>query len=357
MGIFDKFKNKQTPSETFTSQPPITGGNLYTSVEILKAKEDLIRSSFLFKNASNSFRKTQDYSTWYLLQMQADYWSRLASFDCPDNNICRAIYQAFRIAVIYGRSLIWHKDGKLMTFYIDIDKKDGTKFDEWDVPKTLKLSKATNVLMSQSVEQPRGSITMNWDPENMFLLDYSSLGIGGLVYWMPFLKQLELILKMFKNDVWSYYKKYEWVTSNAVDTNAKDLETFVDPDTPFYVRTMAEDDPRELGLKSVEKNSNAEYLKVKEYIDDFLDVYYSLFGRTFNNVKKKERNIQAEAEAGVEGFGDLQSEWLQNCKNVLRWIQKKTGTKIELKEEKEEPNNDSKRMNNEQSSDLKSNRK
>lgn len=325
--VVDKIIETKTlpPFGVPSDEPPIDGGNLYSMKELLLAKEQVIRSTDTYKTIDSLFNNNQlNYNIWFLLHMQADYWSRLCKFKLDDSELVSSIYKAYRLACIYGKSLLWHFNDNVIAMYIE-----SIIVDEYDIPVTLKVSKASNVLMQQDLNYKHETFDLKYDKESMHILNYSSLGIGGLIYWLPFLNQLELILKLFKNDVWSYYKKYEWKTGNSQTTDFNDLKSFVNPNYPFYVRTQAFDDPKEMGLKILGKEMKNE-IKVKEYIDDFLDVYYSLFGRTFNNVKKKERNTRAEANAGVTGFETIQSEWILNCENALHWIQNKTGKQIQL---------------------------
>lgn len=315
---------------------PIDGGNFYTQQQQLEATDNLIKSysqSSFNLNSVFENNKTKNYNLWFLLQQQADYWSRVVNFSCDDIKLVKNIYIALRVAVIYGRCLIEFKDKHLMAYYIHT-----SKLDEYDIVKECNVTKASTVLMNQSIDFEPKLTFKKPITDNCYILDFSSLGVGGLVLWLPFLKQLENILVMLGNDVWSYFKKYEWLAGSSASSDMADLKSFVNPNYPFYIRTMAQDDPRELGLKIVGKELKNE-VKIKEYLDDFLDVYYSLFGRRFNNVKKNERNIKSEADAGVSGFDVLQSEWSNYIKLFLEWVQKISGTKIEVvdvkKDEKE----------------------
>lgn len=310
---------------------PNSGGNFYTQNEQLKATESVINTFASSRTLNNIFNaKNNTYNLWFLLQQQADYWSRIVGFEIDKTEYLKTIYQALRIAVIYGRSLIEFSDGKLITYYINTSKAN-----EYDEITIANVCKASSVLMSQDVHfKPTNTYDINISDKH-YILDFSSLGVGGLILWMPFLKQLENILIMFGNDVWSYFKKYEWITGNNISSDVEDLKSFVNPNYPFYVKTQAYDDPRDLGLKIIGKELKNE-VKIKEYLDDFFDVYYSLFGRRFNNVKKQERNIKSEADAGVSGFDVLQSEWSAYINAFLKWISEKTGAKITTDKDKQE---------------------
>lgn len=321
----------------FLREPPITGGNSYTTKQVIEAQDNVIKSTLAInpktkqKLHANSIANTYPY--WYLLQFMADYFTNLIWFRFDSQIITEACYKAIRCACIFGNSclrLVW-KDGIkiVQAYYIGnmVCDADGN-------PIKLKVYPAQNLFMNQAIinnpeDTKTWKKTLNYTEidynQNTYILNYSSCGWGGLTKWLYFIKQFQHLLKMLYTHSFSYVKS---IIYNVSDTSAStdDLDIFFSSDSPFIVN-LADDEVLGNRFKPFEIN-NDQRNNVQAFIDGFLDIYYALLGRRSNIDFKKERNINSEIAMSQDNFDTLQNEFKTYITLMIEWVSKKIGLEI-----------------------------
>lgn len=314
----------------FRKDPPISGGNFYNSKQFIKNKDSLTRIQFqTLNNIQNDIKDKLNssnfcYNYWFLLQQQADYFTNLVQFRFTTKELTEAIYKVIRAGVIYGKSGVWiTSTGKLIPLYINeviYDPFDG---------HPIKLSAALiDKVFSQKSTQPQ-NINYVWFDEkednfdNIYIFNSTSTGFGGLITWRPFLLQLENILKMLYTHSYSYLKTVLYDVKDPT-TSTKEIELFFSSENPFLINvgnddTLLSNKFKEFNFTNTDKNGFFEYL------ENFLNTYYSLIGRRYNIDFKKERNVTSEVEASQDNFDVLQNELKQYILHLLEWIRLKKG--------------------------------
>lgn len=314
----------------FRKDPPITGGTFYNSKQFFNAKESLTKMQF---NTLNNLQKDLKeklksdnftYNYYFLLQQQADYFSNIVPFRFNTKELTEAIYKVIRCGVIYGKSAVWITSlGKIIPLYInDID------YDPFD-GRPIKINACLiDKIFSQKVIKPT-NVNFVWfeenkdDFSNLYIFNSTSNGFGGLITWQPFLRQLENLLRMLYTHSYSYLKTvlYDVKDPSAI---SKELDLFFSNENPFLLNIGGDDvlftnKFKEFNFTNTDKSGFFEYL------EKFLNTYYSLIGRRYNVDFKKERNVSAEVESSQDNFDILQNELYQYIKHLLDWVYLKTG--------------------------------
>lgn len=311
----------------FKKEPPISGGSFFQSKQNLKARESVISSNLISKKLNESIKsylKSENftYNFYWLLQQQADYFTSIVSFRFNTKKLTEAIYKVIRCGVIYGKSAVYvTASGDLWPLYINEVRYDEISGD----PIYLSASLVDNVFSQKTLAPMKNKWMIFNKPEqfnNIYIFNSSSTGFGGLIRWTPFLKQLENILKMMYTHSYSFLKTvlYDVKDLNFVE---KELELFFSCENPFLVN---------LGDENLMRNKFKEFNFTEtdktnffDYLNQFLNTYYSLIGRRFNVDFKKERNISGEVEASQDNFDILQNELKQYIILLLEWVSMKVG--------------------------------
>lgn len=311
-------------SNIFSQKPPITGGNFYSSQEALEAKEKIIKAFSSSKSLNDSFKdnlKSSEftYNLYWLLQFQADYFSSLIPFRFNSKQITETLYKVIRGCAIYGKSALFNSINGLVGLYINNI--------EYDIEGKIKyaLCAPIDYIFSQKTIEPKNIRYSRFEGNilnDFYVLNYSSSGWGGLIRWMPFLKQLENLLKMLYTHSYSYLKFLLYDVKDPTFIN-KEMELFFNVESPFLVNigddTLIKNKFKEFNFSNTNKTDFFDYL------EKFLNTYYSMIGRRFNVDFKKERNISDEVEASQDNFDILQNEFKQYIKLMLDWVSLKLG--------------------------------
>lgn len=316
-------------SNIFSKEPPITGGSFFASKQNLKARESVINTQFLMKTVDEGVKKYLNsenftYNLYFLLQQQADYFTNLVPFRFNDKLLTENIYKVIRCAVIYGKAAIWWTKEGIIPYYIaHVEYSPFT-----GKPVYMKAQLVDNVF-SQKALEPTIKEFVEFDIkkdenafENVYILNSSSCGFGGLIRWLPFLKQFDNLLKMLYVHSYSYMKfiMYDVKDTSYVD---KELELFFNNQLPFLINlgdeNLLRNKFKEFNFESSGKSA------IFDYLDKFLETYYNLIGRRFNVDFKKERNVTSEVEASQDNFDVLQNELKQYIILMLDWIKFKSG--------------------------------
>lgn len=325
-----------TKNTVFSSESPISGGNNYTLYSLIEAVEQNINARVSNEAISKAISKTnlsnnRTYNTYWLLNFQADYFSNLVDFKLDNYQVNRQVAIAIRLGIIYGSSVLWKRGNQVTAMYVN-----NLELDEAGSPKRVKMYRGDYVLMSQSLDFKKDGI--QWierdvsNDENFFIFIPNDYNLGGLIKWMPFIIQLENLLKMLNTHSYSYLKS---ILFNVKDKDAllQELELYFNPDNPFLINT---------GDESVLSNKFKEFQIHKdlsntdgliEFIKEFLNIYYDLIGRRYNSDRKNERNITSEVNASQENYDILQRSLKRNINYMLEFIEEKWGYKNMVKEQ------------------------
>lgn len=308
----------------FEVEPPITGGNFYASKQNLTAKEQIIKSFRTSETLTDSVKnrlKSSDftYNLYFLMQQQADYFVSLVPFRFNNVRITELLYKVIRAAVIYGKAAVYNGIDGLQGLYVNRIEYDTLGKIKWAECAPIDYIFAQKTLEPVNIQYStfEGEIL-----EDLYIINSSSSGYGGLIRWMPFLKQLENLLKMLYTHSYSYLK---FILYDVKDTSyiSKEMDLFFNVESPFLVNlgddTLLRNKFKEFNFNNTNK---AEFF---EYLNQFLNTYYSLIGRRYNVDFKKERNISSEVEASQDNFDILQNELKQYITLLLDWVSLKTG--------------------------------
>lgn len=321
----------------FNQELPINGGNTLTIKQLIEAYQKNINVNIKSGYISNAISKANSsslnsYNTYWLVQFQADYFANLVDFRFDSVHITRQVAIAIRLGIIYGSSVLWRRGNTVTAMYVN--KMETNESGE---PAIVKMYRGDYVLMNQSlndfqVDWIERDLTSPDNIENFITFIPNDFNLGGLIKWMPFINQLERLLKMLYTHSYSHAKSILYNVKDKKTIN-DELELFFNCDNPFIINT---------GDESILSNKFKEFQTVKQtgdvdglinYIKEFLNIYYDLIGRRYNSDKKKERNVSSEIDASQENFEILQRPIKRNIELLLKEIELKWQWKNTLKQE------------------------
>lgn len=315
----------------FQKEVPYTGGNTLSVKELIKTINKNIGINVDSSYISNAISKANDsnlnaYNAFWLLQFQTDYFANLIDFKFNNVHVNRQVGIAIRLGIIYGSSVLWKCGNSVVAMYVN-----KMNLNEMGEPSLVKMYRGDYVLLNQSlndfdlkwIERDLSSIE---NQENYIVFIPNDYNLGGLIKWMPFIRQLERLLKMLYTRSFSHAKS---ILYNVKDKKAikDELELFFSCDNPFIINT---------GDESILSNKFKEFQAIKDtnnednlvkYIQDFLNIYYDLIGRRYNSDRKRERNLVDEIDASQENYDILQRPIKRNITQFLEEIENKFGWK------------------------------
>lgn len=328
----------------FLDTPPITGGNSYTTKQVLESQSEFYKSTMpvVPGDVSKKIQHTEAdsitncYPLWYLLQFMADYFSNLIGFRFDSQYVTEQAYKAIRTACVFGNSALILTEisaGKKvpLAYYIA-----DLKTDAFGIPLKLKVYPAGDLFLNQAIIENVGNndklkkelaelhyLEFDNSPD-VYILNYSAGGWGGLTKWLYFLKQLERLLKMLYNQGYTLNKAIIYNVSDKT-ASLEELNIFFS-NSPFIVNT-GDDEILGNRFKPFEL-SNDSKTAIADYISAFLEIYYALLGRRANVDFKKERNITSEIASSQDNYDILQNEFKTYITLMLEWISSVTGLPI-----------------------------
>lgn len=305
---------------------PNSTGNAYEFRQELDAsiKRALISTGDYIENYSNpkkikkSDLKGADYdekefvdfidqrslNEWFMLQLQANYFTNTINFRCSNYSIENSIRKVIRAAYLYGKA--------------------GLYFDEL-------VGKWVPVMVSQEVVSKSGDIIggklyiiQNFDKQYDFeknRIDYvldisnaSNLAIfrwgvdtqSAIIYHYPFVRLQTQILKQLSLTSLVLAKKIQYHVQGNV-ANKEEISNWLNPFK--FIVSVFNGGTKNGRFELVKRENNDNGLAEIEYYKHLTNVYYSLFGRRVNDDIKKERNITDEVSATQESFDVLQENW------------------------------------------------
>lgn len=322
---------------------PITGGNSFAVKNVIDSQSQFYKSTIpVSPGANDKYKYKTDgdslmncYPLWYLLQFMADYFSNLIPFRFDSQFITEQCYKAIRTSCIFGNAC-------LVNTVIGSDKKGNDilapiayyianlKTDPYGIPLKLKVYPAGDLFMNTAVMEAYGDkdkfkeeisklhfLDLDYKPD-IYILNYSAGGWGGLTKWLYFLKQLERILKMFYNSGYALTKS---IIYNVSDRSAslQELDIFFS-NSPFIINT-GDDEILGNRFKPFELSSDSK-MAIADYLNSFMEIYYALLGRRTNIDYKKERNITSEIAMSQDNYDILQNEFKTYITLMLEWVSK-----------------------------------
>lgn len=322
---------------------PITGGNSYAVKNVIDSQAQFYQSTipvapgkkddYIYKTDGDSLLNC--YPLWYLLQFMADYFSNLIPFRFDSQFITEQAYKAIRTACIFGNSCLVNtvigsdKDGNDLYMPIAYYIAD-LLTDAYGIPLKLKVYPAGDLFLNQAIIENVGNndklkkelaelhyLELSYKPD-IYILNYSAGGWGGLTKWLYFLKQLERILKMFYNSGYALTKS---IIYNVSDKSAslQELDIFFS-NSPFIINT-GDDEILGNRFKPFELSTDSK-MAIADYLNSFMEIYYALLGRRTNIDYKKERNITSEIAMSQDNYDILQNEFKTYITLMLEWLSK-----------------------------------
>lgn len=229
---------------------------------------------------------------YWLLQLQANYFSNIFDVECEKYDVYLEIKKMIRTAFIDGKAGLYKVGDKWVA--VRVSYIDG---EMW----VSRVNDFTN-----------DSFKKDWKPnlkvdvtDSLHIYNWSSYGWNAWVYFYPFIKSQNVLLKMLLIQSFAYNKKYVY---NVLSKNMvpDEMKNFFDPLNPFLIN-LGDDGLTNL-FQTIEQGGNNVARDFIQYYKEYTDQWYQLFGRRSNVDNKKERNISVEVNASQDSIDILQQE-------------------------------------------------
>jgi len=346
-----KFFKKKNDIDTV----PLTGGNAYETYYKLDAQENFDRNSLskkeIFNDVTTNNSQLNTIQDYFLLNYFANYFVNLYTYKFSKDEITLDFLQLKRIAFMYGTSCYYKISSpssyKYLPCYIIKNNYDKLGILESvrlmvvkDLPEGINLSEL-------NFKDKPSLLVSGLDLMNLLFFKWEANYFGAWVHYLPFVKQQKNLLNMIETLGYVLAKKFEIKSNDPTSLNTE-LKIFFNPQNPFIQNVGAFDNEEDFSnrINVIENAGGSNNLDLMTYYEKFLNVYYELFGRRFNNDTKKERNVSNEVEASQVNFDILENENQLRTEMFASKIAIFTGTTIIKKpsqfnnfvDEKEEEN-------------------
>lgn len=353
----------------FSKKPPITNGNAYNTQENLNAQvnidyanienprnlskatnrgtiQSLKNSIGGDKSKAKQYIEQRTLQTYFLLQLQANYFCNTIEFECNNNIVTEQIYKIIRGAFINGRAGMYKTiTNKLQPVGImnKIIDSNGNAIE-------YTLTPIDNVINSQTAPSKNKKITSFRvkDVENVIEFNWGTAALSAWVIMLPFILQQQSLLTMLNTLSFSYLKKYVYKINDPTAIN-DELELFFDPTNPFIADTGISSGLNNKFSSFDLSSAGGSQKDFIDYYNESIKIWYELFGRRNNKDDKKERNVSGEVKATQEQYNNLQNDYINQFKlfinrlKLSNWI---IDLDIKMKDEiNEELENDDIRTN------------
>lgn len=323
MGIFKRNKSQ----DNFTKEQPISGGNLYEVKQKIIAQK-MIDLQNLTKTTSTNWLSDSDIQEWYLLQLQANYFINTINFEINDQTMIGKIKDLLRVAFINGQALI--KYDKTIDEYI-VYYVNKVNYDALGKIKSVNATPWTLLSQYQSKEAFENHEEVKEDIyKDYALLKWGSYGLSAWLYVWPFIKYQSQLLSMVKTDAFSHIKKFVYDIVDPTQVKVE-MESWFNPKDPFIRKHKSVDTTNK--FKTVELSSDHNSNNIIEMYKQVCGIYYTLFGRRWNNDFKKERSISSEADLTTDNYDVLEKDWIDEFKRFASEFNKLGKLKISVKEQ------------------------
>jgi len=350
---------------------PISRGNLFEINTQLLVQDSINKNTIdpLKKNSSNIADKitsvvkdkfkSQLINNYYLLNYMVDYFVNTIDFDCNDIFLFEHIVKIIRVAFLYGRAGIYidNKNFSIPKIYaVSIVK---TEIDIFGNLIKAELGNIHNYINSQTEikidENVNNILIENEQCDNLIIFNWGTSSFSAWVNIYPFILQQEMLLEMLLTTAFSKIKKFAY-NVNDVSQITKEFDLFFNSKNPFVIKSGLID--KEFGnrIEEFNNNFNSGGDEMINFYNDYINIYYSLFGRRINEDEKKERNITMEVGASQEQYSALQAEYKTQFKifcekfnnhilNNNKKIEFKSKLDIQIGENNESENNNEVNVN------------
>ena len=326
MGLFKKNKS-QDKQNNFNNEAAISGGNLFEVKQKMIAQK-MIDLQNLSKTTKTNWLSESEIQEWYLLQLQANYFINTIDFEINEQSLIGKIKDLLRVAFINGQALI--KYDTLIKDYI-VYYVNKVNYDSLGKIKSVNATPWTLLSQYQSKEAFLNHEEVKEDIyKDYALLKWGSYGLSSWLYVWPFIKYQSQLLSMVKTDAFSHIKKfvYDIVDPQQVNT---EMESWFNPKDPFIRKHKSVETSNK--FKVVELGSTHPNNNIVELYKQICGIYYSLFGRRWNNDFKKERSINAETNLTTDNYDVLEKDWIDEFKRFAAEFNQLGKVKITFKKE------------------------
>lgn len=322
--------------EELSQDLPLTGGNRYAG--------EMMTRAILNANLSQTTKNPLvPYNSFFQLLQISNYFAGLLPLNAEksDNALLDKWYLIFQMAFIFGRVAVNVVGNKIILYNItDLVKDD---FDNITLLKGINLNNWDGSSFA-NVEEFNNSYTpKKIDPNNTIIINGNINGWNAWITWAPFLENLNEMLNRLDYVSIMTMKKLiiETISDNPEEVDAM-VKQITSPNAYIVKHALIT-----ASGKLSNSRANISTLEVDvanlgdfiNYIDWYINYFYTLLGKRLNNAKKRERNTQIESEAAHASFDNLDN--FHKCERIklLKFLKKK-GINGELeKVENNEVNN------------------
>lgn len=304
----------------------ISHGDTYQVEQKLNAQEDIsISNAKAISNASlgkstgqiselvQTYINDKNIDDYWLLQIQTNYFSNIFDCEIDDFDLYLEIKKMIRAAFIDGKAALY---------------KNG---DRWVAVRLSYINGEPWISLINEFSE--GEFKEIWKPNlkvnNDEIIPYywSAYGWNAWVYFYPFVKAQNVLLRMLLIQSFSYNKKYIY---NVLSQNAikDEMKAFFDPLNPFLIN-LGDDGLNNL-FQTIESGGSNVARDFIQYYKEYIDQWYQLFGRRSNVDNKKERNISVEVNASQDSIDILQQEPIMLFKLWCMKFSKMSGIQVSI---------------------------
>lgn len=339
-----KSSSEANTSANVLSTENLSGGNAYQVQELNKVQKALDEATMCFKSEMDGAKisvktkfEKENYDLWRLLNFQADYYCNVFEMKSNNSKLNNAIQIAKRTAFIFGKSGIYKMGETLIPIYIKSSKLANDGCYLW-----LEVSPAIEVLAQNSLLPKSNNVNSfneklknTWDLKiygeelnNVAILKWDANALGAWWKFLPFMNMQKRMLIMLNVEGYSLTKKFNNKVANP-NTLSAEVDAYFDETNPFTYSSMINGEmPNK--ITSIELGGGTSTQHFTDFYREWLDIWYSILGRRFNNDFKKERNITDEVQASQSNFDILENEHKMYLENFARDLKLLTTFEIEL---------------------------
>ncbi|MGL4950455.1 MAG: hypothetical protein ACRC4M_01240 [Mycoplasma sp.] len=308
----------------FSKKPPLTGGNEFILQEELKAQDMINKSTYsdimslksagdiIDKSGSEQYIQERTLEVYWLLQIQANYFTNTINYESNDIDIRDEIPKMIRLSFMNGIAGLYKDEALGRTYAVAISDIVN---DAAGRPKKFKILPAHIALANR--ERPDEINDKQWmtikgkEVDNVIPFKWGTMGIGAWVLMLPFIKQQQSLLTMMTVNSFVFIKKYVYEIQD-LEVLPQELKNYYNYKNPFIFKLgigKGKNLANRIEPLQMETGSKSQRDFI-DYYKESVGIWYALFGRRVNEDFKRERNITAEVEASQESFDVIQKDYL-----------------------------------------------
>lgn len=298
---------------------PLTGGNRYAG--------ELMTRAILNANLSQTTKNPLvPYSSFFQLLQISNYFAGLLPLDAEksDNALLDKWYLIFQMAFIFGRVAVNVVGNKVLLYNItklvkddfdNITVLEGINLNNWDGSSFSGIEEFNNTYKAKRIE-----------PNSTVIINGNINGWNAWITWAPFLDNLNEMLNRLDYVSIMTMKKLiiETISDNPEEVDAM-VKQITSPNAYIVKHALIT-----ASGKLSNSRANISTLEVDvanlgdfiNYIDWYINYFYTLLGKRLNNAKKRERNTQIESEAAHAAFDNLDNFHYCERVKLLKFLRK-----------------------------------